>query len=249
MTMTMSFPPQVLWHLDVFRRSFREISGHFCVGESCIFCALKVIFLVNLYQTLTTLFDPGPPRDVFCGNLQLQNLCIYIYMYSTCISLFTKYWQVMYALCFALLGQLLWNIPDIKHGIICSPSIYYRYSILLYILWCTSIYLYQYISTKTEMLVSVILLLIFCHLLILLMNSHDHVFCQISILQYPVMRIVVILLLVHHYCYTCVADLQELLNCNFCCCCCRLFLPRFSTVMRQLCHRMHLDKHWLKHLR
>ena len=33
---------QVLWHLDVFRRSFRELSGHFCAGESCIFCALKV---------------------------------------------------------------------------------------------------------------------------------------------------------------------------------------------------------------
>ncbi|XP_028411836.1 inactive ubiquitin carboxyl-terminal hydrolase 54-like isoform X2 [Dendronephthya gigantea] len=41
---------QVLWHLDVFRRSFREISGHFCVGESCIFCALKVIFTQIQYS-------------------------------------------------------------------------------------------------------------------------------------------------------------------------------------------------------
>ncbi|RZF46160.1 hypothetical protein LSTR_LSTR012141 [Laodelphax striatellus] len=33
---------QVLWHLDIFRRSFRELSGHTCMAESCIFCALKL---------------------------------------------------------------------------------------------------------------------------------------------------------------------------------------------------------------
>ncbi|GAB1868944.1 hypothetical protein CAJAP_10023 [Camponotus japonicus] len=32
---------KVLWHLDIFRRSFRELSGHACMRESCIFCALK----------------------------------------------------------------------------------------------------------------------------------------------------------------------------------------------------------------
>nr|XP_057924084.1 inactive ubiquitin carboxyl-terminal hydrolase 53 [Doryrhamphus excisus]XP_057924085.1 inactive ubiquitin carboxyl-terminal hydrolase 53 [Doryrhamphus excisus]XP_057924086.1 inactive ubiquitin carboxyl-terminal hydrolase 53 [Doryrhamphus excisus] len=35
---------QVLWHLDIFRRSLRQLPGHFCLGESCIFCALKSIF-------------------------------------------------------------------------------------------------------------------------------------------------------------------------------------------------------------
>ncbi|RUS88420.1 hypothetical protein EGW08_003816, partial [Elysia chlorotica] len=35
---------QVFWHLDVFRRSYRRLSGHTCMGNSCIFCALKVIF-------------------------------------------------------------------------------------------------------------------------------------------------------------------------------------------------------------
>ncbi|XP_065221361.1 uncharacterized protein LOC135846289 isoform X2 [Planococcus citri] len=35
---------QVLWHLDIFRRSFRELSGHACMSESCIFCALKDLF-------------------------------------------------------------------------------------------------------------------------------------------------------------------------------------------------------------
>lgn len=33
---------QVLWHLDVFRRSFRQLSNHVCGGQDCIFCALKV---------------------------------------------------------------------------------------------------------------------------------------------------------------------------------------------------------------
>lgn len=36
---------QVLWHLDIFRRSFRELYGHACMEESCIFCALKVRLL------------------------------------------------------------------------------------------------------------------------------------------------------------------------------------------------------------
>ncbi|XP_033230816.1 inactive ubiquitin carboxyl-terminal hydrolase 53-like isoform X2 [Belonocnema kinseyi] len=35
---------KVLWHLDIFRRSFRELSGHACMRESCIFCALKDLF-------------------------------------------------------------------------------------------------------------------------------------------------------------------------------------------------------------
>ncbi|XP_069466796.1 ubiquitin carboxyl-terminal hydrolase 54 isoform X2 [Ambystoma mexicanum] len=35
---------QVLWHLDIFRRSFRQLTTHKCMGDSCIFCALKEIF-------------------------------------------------------------------------------------------------------------------------------------------------------------------------------------------------------------
>ncbi|XP_075999865.1 ubiquitin carboxyl-terminal hydrolase 53 isoform X2 [Genypterus blacodes] len=35
---------QVLWQLDIFRRSLRQLPGHFCLGEACIFCALKGIF-------------------------------------------------------------------------------------------------------------------------------------------------------------------------------------------------------------
>ncbi|XP_048092044.1 LOW QUALITY PROTEIN: inactive ubiquitin carboxyl-terminal hydrolase 53 [Alosa alosa] len=35
---------QVLWHMDIFRRSLRQLPNHDCHGESCIFCALKGIF-------------------------------------------------------------------------------------------------------------------------------------------------------------------------------------------------------------
>ncbi|XP_074129161.1 ubiquitin carboxyl-terminal hydrolase 53 [Sminthopsis crassicaudata] len=35
---------QVLWQLDIFRRSLRILSGHICQGDACIFCALKTIF-------------------------------------------------------------------------------------------------------------------------------------------------------------------------------------------------------------
>lgn len=35
---------QVLWQLDIFRRSLRQLPNHYCLGEACIFCALKVIF-------------------------------------------------------------------------------------------------------------------------------------------------------------------------------------------------------------
>ncbi|XP_061441215.1 inactive ubiquitin carboxyl-terminal hydrolase 53 isoform X2 [Rhineura floridana] len=35
---------QVLWQLDIFRRSLRGLTGHVCQGDACIFCALKMIF-------------------------------------------------------------------------------------------------------------------------------------------------------------------------------------------------------------
>ncbi|XP_030644112.1 inactive ubiquitin carboxyl-terminal hydrolase 53 [Chanos chanos] len=35
---------QVLWQLDVFRRSLRQLSAHYCLRDACIFCALKSIF-------------------------------------------------------------------------------------------------------------------------------------------------------------------------------------------------------------
>ncbi|KAK7500923.1 hypothetical protein BaRGS_00007803 [Batillaria attramentaria] len=45
----------VFWHLDVFRRSYRRLLGHTCMGNSCIFCALKVIFTQFQYSDKTSL--------------------------------------------------------------------------------------------------------------------------------------------------------------------------------------------------
>ncbi|XP_072292400.1 inactive ubiquitin carboxyl-terminal hydrolase 54a isoform X1 [Eucyclogobius newberryi] len=42
---------QVLWHLDIFRRSFRQLSTHKCMEDSCIFCALKSIFAQFQYSS------------------------------------------------------------------------------------------------------------------------------------------------------------------------------------------------------
>ncbi|XP_023676127.2 ubiquitin carboxyl-terminal hydrolase 54-like isoform X5 [Paramormyrops kingsleyae] len=42
---------QVLWHLDVFRRSFRQLTTHKCMEDSCIFCALKSIFAQFQYSS------------------------------------------------------------------------------------------------------------------------------------------------------------------------------------------------------
>ncbi|XP_044181241.1 inactive ubiquitin carboxyl-terminal hydrolase 54-like [Acropora millepora] len=50
---------QVLWHLDVFRRSFREIKGHYCMGQSCIFCALDFIFKQFQYSNNDALPPDG----------------------------------------------------------------------------------------------------------------------------------------------------------------------------------------------
>ncbi|XP_072352288.1 inactive ubiquitin carboxyl-terminal hydrolase 53-like isoform X1 [Scyliorhinus torazame] len=36
---------QILWHLDIFRRSLRQLPRHVCSGNACIFCALKNIFV------------------------------------------------------------------------------------------------------------------------------------------------------------------------------------------------------------
>nr|XP_057907863.1 inactive ubiquitin carboxyl-terminal hydrolase 54-like isoform X2 [Doryrhamphus excisus] len=46
---------QVLWHLDIFRRSFRQLTSHKCMEDACIFCALKSIFAQFQYSSDTVL--------------------------------------------------------------------------------------------------------------------------------------------------------------------------------------------------
>ncbi|XP_078578361.1 uncharacterized protein LOC144863219 isoform X2 [Branchiostoma floridae x Branchiostoma japonicum] len=62
---------QVLWHLDVFRRSFRQLSGHACMGNSCIFCALKVIFTQFQYSDETAL-PPDALRKALAETFEDQ---------------------------------------------------------------------------------------------------------------------------------------------------------------------------------
>ncbi|XP_013386619.1 uncharacterized protein LOC106156068 isoform X1 [Lingula anatina] len=58
---------QVLWHLDVFRRNFRMLTGHACMGNSCIFCALKVIFTQFQYSDQSAL-PPDALRKALAQN-------------------------------------------------------------------------------------------------------------------------------------------------------------------------------------
>lgn len=56
---------QVLWQLDIFRRSLRHLSGHFCLGDACIFCALKVSVTVNS-QLKLEIFQQQPFLHYTC---------------------------------------------------------------------------------------------------------------------------------------------------------------------------------------
>ncbi|XP_041485884.1 uncharacterized protein LOC121432098 isoform X2 [Lytechinus variegatus] len=70
---------QVLWHLDVFRRSFREMSGHACMGKACIFCALKTLF-TQLRHSEETVLPPDALRtalaSAFKDQLRFQLGCM-----------------------------------------------------------------------------------------------------------------------------------------------------------------------------
>ncbi|XP_067144550.1 uncharacterized protein ec isoform X1 [Centruroides vittatus] len=66
---------QVLWHLDIFRRSFRQLSGHTCMAESCIFCALKELFTQFQYSQESALPPDALRRalaETFCDQRRFQ---------------------------------------------------------------------------------------------------------------------------------------------------------------------------------
>uniref|UniRef100_A0A182IK91 Uncharacterized protein n=1 Tax=Anopheles atroparvus TaxID=41427 RepID=A0A182IK91_ANOAO len=67
---------KVLWHLDAFRRSFRQLQGHDCGGLDCIFCALKSeeIKCPNLsppptgsdYDRNSWKAEQASPKSIYC---------------------------------------------------------------------------------------------------------------------------------------------------------------------------------------
>ncbi|XP_023310374.1 uncharacterized protein LOC108916621 isoform X2 [Anoplophora glabripennis] len=63
---------KVLWHLDIFRRSFRDLSGHACMADSCIFCALKELFSQLQFSTETAL-PPDALRRALAESFFDQN--------------------------------------------------------------------------------------------------------------------------------------------------------------------------------
>ncbi|GBM88256.1 Inactive ubiquitin carboxyl-terminal hydrolase 54 [Araneus ventricosus] len=66
---------QVLWHLDIFRRSFRELNGHACMEDSCIFCALKELFAQFQYSQESALPPDALRRalaETFCDQRRFQ---------------------------------------------------------------------------------------------------------------------------------------------------------------------------------
>lgn len=78
---------QVLWHLDIFRRSFRELQGHACMGDSCIFCALKVCLFFSFHFLDPTLRLFGPDNDDNANDTPVDHhhhhhyltMCVYIW--------------------------------------------------------------------------------------------------------------------------------------------------------------------------
>ncbi|XP_050343848.1 uncharacterized protein LOC126769252 isoform X1 [Nymphalis io] len=67
---------QVLWHLDIFRRSFRELTGHACLGPSCIFCALKELFAQLQWSTERAPAADGLRKALGGGGARFQLGCM-----------------------------------------------------------------------------------------------------------------------------------------------------------------------------
>jgi len=58
---------QLLWHLNVFRRSFRLLEGHACSENACIFCALKQLFH-DFEASDQTVLAPNALREAMANS-------------------------------------------------------------------------------------------------------------------------------------------------------------------------------------
>ncbi|KAK3566713.1 hypothetical protein QTP86_004481 [Hemibagrus guttatus] len=77
---------QVLWQLDIFRRSLRQVPNHNCLGEACIFCALKrescENILQRIHQHIVNDDDTDACTSKFC--ITHQKFAMTLYEQSKC---------------------------------------------------------------------------------------------------------------------------------------------------------------------
>ncbi|KAK1791841.1 hypothetical protein P4O66_013820, partial [Electrophorus voltai] len=102
---------QVLWHLDIFRRSFRQLTIHKCMEDSCIFCALKFPFHL--------LFWYIPPNPLECrGALhhKLSNLTGTGSLVGTAMVHSYVYTRVPGAAATAKSNLANWHCPEMEGG-------------------------------------------------------------------------------------------------------------------------------------
>ncbi|XP_069834546.1 inactive ubiquitin carboxyl-terminal hydrolase 53 isoform X2 [Dendropsophus ebraccatus] len=72
---------QVLWQLDIFRRSLRGLTGHVCLGEACIFCALKE----NILQRIHFHIVPNSEGDMCTSKSCITHQKFAMTLYEQCV--------------------------------------------------------------------------------------------------------------------------------------------------------------------
>ncbi|KAM4670566.1 ubiquitin carboxyl-terminal hydrolase 53 isoform 2-T3 [Amazona ochrocephala] len=72
---------QVLWQLDIFRRSLRGLTGHVCQGDACIFCALKENILERIHFHLV----PNSETDMCTSKSCISHQKFAMTLYEQCV--------------------------------------------------------------------------------------------------------------------------------------------------------------------
>ncbi|XP_048189742.1 inactive ubiquitin carboxyl-terminal hydrolase 53 isoform X2 [Perognathus longimembris pacificus] len=72
---------QVLWQLDIFRRSLRVLTGHVCQGDACIFCALKENILERIHFHLV----PSRDADMCTSKSCITHQKFAMTLYEQCV--------------------------------------------------------------------------------------------------------------------------------------------------------------------
>ncbi|XP_074922355.1 ubiquitin carboxyl-terminal hydrolase 53 isoform X2 [Chelonoidis abingdonii] len=72
---------QVLWQLDIFRRSLRGLTGHICQGDACIFCALKENILERIHFHIV----PSCETDMCTSKSCITHQKFAMTLYEQCV--------------------------------------------------------------------------------------------------------------------------------------------------------------------